>query len=136
MSSASDRFNERVAAATKRLAALKARQLMREIREANSARQRARRQEMRRRLELGGAVLAAGCGEFTVVEVIGLLLDSRDRVEASPTMRLALRKRGQEWFASLGPSGHVDPTAPTEERRDVAPDTSSIPGRPAMVSQQ
>ena len=115
MSSPSDKLNERVASATQQLAALKARQLMREMRAAHLAKQRARRQETRRRMELGGAVLTAGCGDFTVVEVIGMLLDSKERVGASPTVRLAIRKRGQEWFASFVPPNLPDPTAGRSE---------------------
>lgn len=100
MSARSDKLTERVANATQRLAALKARQLLRELRAEHQAKQRARRNELRRRFDFGAAVLTAGCGEFAAVEVIGLLLDAKQRIGTSPTMRLAARKRGQDWLAS------------------------------------
>lgn len=104
MSSSSDKLSERVASATQRLAALKARQLMREMRNAHLAKLRARREERRKRLEFGGAVLTAKCTDFSSVEIVGLLLDGKERVGASPTMRLAIRKKGQEWLEGISTS--------------------------------
>jgi len=100
MSAHTDKLTERVASATERLAKLKARQLLREMRTEHQAKRLARRTDLRRRLDLGGAVLTAGCGDFVMVEVIGLLLDAKERIGNSPTMRLAARKRGQDWLAT------------------------------------
>lgn len=54
---------------------------------------------MRRRLELGGAVLTAGCEDLTMHELIGVLVDGNDRIQGSATMRLAIGKRGHAWMA-------------------------------------
>lgn len=104
MSSSSDKLSERVASATQRLAALKARQLMREMRNAHLAKLRARRDERRQRLQFGGAVFIAQCTDFSPVEIVGLLLDGKERVGVSPTMRLAIRKKGQEWVERASPT--------------------------------
>ncbi|MEO5625683.1 MAG: hypothetical protein ABIQ70_06735 [Dokdonella sp.] len=103
MSARSDKLTQRLALTTERLTSLKAQQLERELRTAYVAKQRARRVELRRRLDLGKAVLTAGCGEFAMVEVVGLLLDAKERVGPSPTMRLAMRKKGQDWLAAVPP---------------------------------
>jgi hypothetical protein len=112
MSAHTDKLTERVASATERLAALKARQLLRELRAEHQAKRRARRNDVRRRLDLGGAVLTAECGDFTLVEVIGLLIDAKERLGPSPTMMLAMKKKGQERLASAasttGDGRHLD----------------------------
>lgn len=107
MSARSDKLAQRLALTTERLASLRAEQLQRELRAAYLAKQRARRIALRRRLDLGGAVLTAGCGEFAMVEVIGLLLDAKERVGPSPTMKLAMRKKGQDWLAGAPPTTGV-----------------------------
>lgn len=110
MSEALDRYSQRVTRATQRLMALKTQQLRREMAEQNRARQVARRRDQRRRVELGSAVLLAGCGQLETDELVGLLLDARDRIGSSPTMRMAFRKRGREWMQQEQPAV---PPAPT-----------------------
>jgi Conjugal transfer protein TraD len=93
---------ERVARATQRLAALKAQQLMREMREQHRARQRARRLQERRRLELGAAVAVSGVDHLSFEELVGMLLDAKERLGSSPTMMLGMRKKGAEWLDRSG----------------------------------
>jgi len=122
MSARSDKLSQRLALTTERLASLKAQQLERELRTAYVAKQRARRIELRRRLDLGKAVLTAGCGELAMVEVIGLLLDAKERVGPSPTMKLAMRKKGQDWLAA-GPSmaGELGPLSASARADGTVP---------------
>lgn len=89
---------ERVARATERLAVLKARQLLREMREHKKAREAAQRAAVQRRMELGHATFLAGMEDYSSEEVVGLLLDAKERLGHSPTQRLALKKRGEEWL--------------------------------------
>lgn len=81
--------------ATQRVAQLRARQLLGEMRTAARAKAELRRLEARRRFELGGAVLAAG-GDWTAAEVVGIMLEARERVGHSPTMRMGLGRRGED----------------------------------------
>jgi len=92
---------ERVARATERLAVMKARQLLREMREQKKARDSARRIGTQRRMELGHATFMAGVENYSSEEVVGMLLDAKERLGHSPTQRLAIRKRGEEWMKSV-----------------------------------
>lgn len=91
-----DVLETRIVKMTHRLAALEARRLLRERQHAAQA----RKAEMRRRIELGGAVIAAGCGDWLVPEIIGLLLDGMERVGSSPTIRLGMKQRGEQHLLS------------------------------------
>jgi|GEM_PF-4292602 hypothetical protein len=97
-----------VARATQRLAVLKARQLLREMKAQKRTREVARRQTLQRRMELGHATSMAGVDDYSADEVVGMLLDAKERMGHSPTQRLALRKRGEEWLkqAALQTAGH------------------------------
>jgi hypothetical protein len=105
--SSNDKDAALVVRATNRLATLKARQLLREMREQKRAREAAQRREMKRRAELGHAAAMAGVEDYSAEEVVGMLLDAKERLGHSPTQRLATRKRGEEWLRaqSLGPEG-------------------------------
>jgi len=98
--SGQDTHAERVARATQRLAMLKARQLLREMRAERRTREAARRQTHQRRMALGYAAFMAGVEDYTTEEVVGMLLDAKERLGHSPTQRLAMRKRGEEWMKS------------------------------------
>ncbi|MDR3385436.1 MAG: conjugal transfer protein TraD [Rudaea sp.] len=91
-----DRIASQVARATERIGQLKARQLLREMRADARARARARRADARRRLMFGGVVLHAGFGDWDAAEVLGVLLDAREKIGGSPTLRLGMRKRGEQ----------------------------------------
>lgn len=94
--------------ATKRLARLKARSMLREMREEHRARELARRKHHQRRLALGDAVLEAGLDDWQPNEILGLLLHGIDDVGQSPTARMSLRKRGE---ARRGFPGGEEPPA-------------------------
>lgn len=99
---------ERIDLTSTRLAQLQARQRLTE--QAKRARQRKeekraqaktlasllRSADAHRKIALGGVVIAAGADDFDAAELCGMLLDARDRVNNSPTARLALKKRGVE----------------------------------------
>jgi hypothetical protein len=100
-----------VVRATNRLATLKARQLLREMREQKRARQAADRRELKRKTELGHAAAMAGVEDYSAEEVVGMLLDAKDRIGRSPTQRLALKRRGEEWLREQAVGSSV-PTQP------------------------
>lgn len=100
--SADGKLARRIASKTEQLGQLVARRLLREQREAMKERARQRRADLERRKELGGAVLAAGLDDWSVSEVVGLLLEGQDHLGYSPTMRLGVRKRG-EAYLRVGP---------------------------------
>lgn len=93
--SASAKINQRVAEMTDRLATLKSRQLMRELQFEQRARELIRKRDARRRWELGTAILEAGFGEWHALEVVGVLLEAKERIGDSPTQRLAVRIRAE-----------------------------------------
>ena len=45
---------------------------------------------------LGDLVISTGLGEIERSDLIGLLIDARVRYVGSPTLRMAVRKQGQE----------------------------------------
>lgn len=93
--SATDILAAKIERSQKRTAQLQARQALREMRLATVARARARKHAARRKYELGEAVLLAGLVDWQAAELVGLLLDGKERFGASPTMRMGLRKRGE-----------------------------------------
>jgi hypothetical protein len=102
MATVDERLAERIAATTRRLGLLKARELLREMRAADRQRSSERRALARRRSALGDAVVQAGCGEWLPAEITGVLLDARDRIGGSSTQRLGMRKRGEAHRESGG----------------------------------
>jgi len=105
MSKASERQAERLVLATQRLAELKAEQLVREIRAHHRQRARERQLHERRRQELGDAVERSGSVNLTIPELVGVLLDAKERLGSSPTMLLGMRKKGAEWLDRPGTPG-------------------------------
>lgn len=93
--SASAKINQRVAEMTDRLATLKSRQLLRELQFEQRARELIRKRDARRRWEIGTAVLEAGFGDWHALEVVGVLLEAKERIGDSPTQRLAVRIRAE-----------------------------------------
>ncbi|MDC8010954.1 conjugal transfer protein TraD [Tahibacter soli] len=88
-------LEERIASAARDLGQLEARRLFKDLTRGARAKTKARRLELRRRFELGGAVVAAGCGDWLVPEIVGLLLDGVERIGDSPTQRLGMKQRGE-----------------------------------------
>lgn len=93
-------LEERIASAARDLGQLEARRLFKDLTRGARAKAKARRLELRRRFELGGAVIAAGCGDWTIAEVAGLIANGREQAGASPTMRMGFRQQGESMLAS------------------------------------
>lgn len=96
MSKASERAAERLARAVQRLTQLKARQLMIEQQTLQAAKEQELRALVRRRYDFGEAVIAAGLTDWNPFEVVGALLEVRDRIGLSKTQRMAAQKRGEQ----------------------------------------
>jgi hypothetical protein len=99
MATVDERLTAQIASTTRRLGQLKARELLREMKAADRQRLSERHALARRRVELGDAVLKAGCGDWLPAEIVGVLLDTRDRIGRSSAQRLGMRKRGEAWMA-------------------------------------
>lgn len=82
--------------ATRDISQVRARELAREMREKAERQERARKEAFRRRLAMGEIVSRAGLDHWSAAEVLGLLLDAKDRAGDSPTMRMGLRQRGEQ----------------------------------------
>lgn len=93
-------IEERVAKATRQITQLEARRLLAKSQEALRKKAKIRRQENQRRRVLGRAVMDAGCGDWEVSEIVGVLLDGIERVGSSPTMKLGMKQRGEQHLLS------------------------------------
>jgi hypothetical protein len=93
---AEERVQAQLVRATQRVAQLRARKLLHEMRCSARERNRNRRNLLRRRLMLGDTVISTGLGDIEKSDLIGLLMDARVRYIESPTLRMAVRKHGQE----------------------------------------
>ena len=94
-------IEERVAKATRQISQLQARRLLAESQEALRKKAKIRRQEKERRQALGRAVMDAGCGDWEVSEIVGVLLDGIGRVGSSPTMKLGMSQLGHQHLATV-----------------------------------
>jgi hypothetical protein len=110
--STSDKDAALVVRATNRLAVVKARQLLREMREQKRVRKLEERRAEKRKMALGHATFLAGVDDFSPEEVVGMLLDAKERLGHSPTQRLAMRKRGDEWLRKSALVAHEPRAAP------------------------
>lgn len=110
MSSASvEKWTEQLMHTAQQLARVKANQLLREQRQKVRSKERARRLTARRRALIGEAAERAGLAEWTIPEILGVLLEAHERVGRSPTLRMAARKRGEQHLGVVAPP--VDPLA-------------------------
>lgn len=104
--------------ATRDISQVRARELAREMREKAERQERARKEAFRRRLAMGEIVSRVGLDDWSVEEVLGLLLDGKERVGSSATMRLGMRQRGEQHLQNapqrrLGSRGQrAKPSAP------------------------
>lgn len=99
--SSSNSIHEQIAAATDRLAKLKARELLAKAKEQAKAKAATRRADAHRKIALGGLVIAAGAADLDEAELVGALLAYQERVakpEASG-QRDMLRARGRAHLA-------------------------------------
>lgn len=97
-----DRLANQLLQTTQKLARIQARRLLREQRVAMKARMKERRSAMRRRLELGDVVIRAGFGEWSTMELLGLLLEARDHFPGTPETLTALRQRAERFLSQQG----------------------------------
>lgn len=88
-------LEEKIMAATQRLARAKARAMLQEMRDEHRARELQRRKLLQQRLALGDVVFKVGLEGWQPTEIMGLLLHALDDVGQSPTARLGLRKKGE-----------------------------------------
>jgi len=89
-------LDARVASATRRLSQVVASQLLRDRVAALKAKKAERAALFRRKIAMGDAVLIAGLAEWEPTEIVGALLDAKDRFGNSPTQRMGLRQRGEQ----------------------------------------
>jgi hypothetical protein len=87
--------------------------LLRQMRKAARVNARNRRADVRRRVELGGAVIAADLGECETAEIVGLLLGGRKWVGGSSAMRIGMRKRGEAALGGNNGASGQPSTVPT-----------------------
>lgn len=85
-----------------RWAQLEAQKLFQEMLARTKAKEQQRRQAVRRAIQLGESVLATA-DDWERSELVGALLDARERIRGSPTMRLAARKRGEQHLLGSRP---------------------------------
>lgn len=88
-------IEDQVLRATQRLARLRARELLKEKRHSMRNQNAMRKAALRRRIELGAMVESANLSDWDPAAVLGLLLDGRERHAHSPTLRLAMKHRGE-----------------------------------------
>ena len=67
-------IHDQIHAATEKLARLKAKELLAQQREAAKVRDKARREDAHRKIELGGLLIAAGVGDYNPAEIVGVML--------------------------------------------------------------
>lgn len=121
MSTPDERWAKRLARATEGLARFKSRELMREQREVLRAKELERRALARRRFDYGEAVLLVA-HDCTPTEIVGMLVEARERMGQSPTLRMAARKRGEQHMGTNVPVKRGAADAPSE--------TPSMPPQP------
>lgn len=113
-----DKLSAQIERMTNRLAQARTKKMLWETRQQTEARERARRLDTRRRFALGTAVVQAGFGDWEPADVVGVLLDGHERMNASPTVRLGLKKRGAEHLARS--------VAPRSTKRRPDPQTVEV----------
>ena len=96
----SKQLYDQIANATTRLAQRKAREMLLAQREATRNRQTARREEMRRRAQLGALVFAAGCEHLADGEIVSALLIYGEG-HSSAEGRQQAKTRGDAHLAAL-----------------------------------
>lgn len=90
-----DRLTNQLLKTTRKIADHQANRLAHERLVAIRSRKKERRVRLRRRIELGIAVERAGLAGWNTMEIVGVLLESKDRIGLSRTQRMAAQKRGE-----------------------------------------
>ena len=96
MSSSADRLTQQLLQTAQKIARVQANGLLRDRRVVLRSKQKERQARLRRRIELGSAIEVAGLSDWKLAELVGALLDARDRIGASKTQRMAAQKRGEQ----------------------------------------
>lgn len=116
--------------ATREVSQAQAKELLQEMRAKAKLKEAARKNEFRRRLAMGEVVSHAGLDDWSTAEVLGLLLEGKERVGASPTMRLGMKQRGEHVLQSAPRCrlhSHSPQTPPAAPTALSAPDNSAPP---------
>lgn len=95
MSEGSTREDEVMLRATQRVVKAQANRLLRKMQVAVRDKAKVRQINRKRLLAFGAAVIKAGCDQWAPEEVGGALMDVRERIGDSVTMRLGFRKRAE-----------------------------------------
>lgn len=91
-----ERLKQELVETAEQLAQVLASQLHREQQGRQRYAEQNRIQQARRRSELGAAVEKAGLADWNAAEIVGVLLETRDRIGLSRTQRMAAQKRGEQ----------------------------------------
>lgn len=94
MTVAHDHLRAKLDRATKRVVQLQAQQALVEMRRKTQEQAKSRREQARRRFELGEAVAAAGLADWSKAELTGLLLRAKDQFGESEVTRKMLEAHG------------------------------------------
>ena len=103
MSAALEKLDRQIARETRRVEILRAQKKARAAAIRMHDFEQAQRAAKIRHQQLARLAGQAQLEEFSPVEVLGILLDGKERARHSPTVRMAVRKRGEEWLASAAP---------------------------------
>lgn len=103
MSALLAKLDERIERETREIEMLRAQKRAREAALRMQDQEQKKRAAQRHRQQVARLAETARLEEFSPVEVLGMLLDGKERARHSPTVRMAVRKRGEEWLASLSP---------------------------------
>lgn len=115
-----DRLANRLLQTTRKIADHQASRLAHERLVALRSRKKERRARLRRRIEVGTAVERAGLADWKLTEIVGALMDVKDRIGASKTMRMAAQKRGEQSLRNDAPSPITHEHQSTERPQDPA----------------
>lgn len=91
-----ERWKQQLVETAEQLAQVLAGQLYREQAERQRCAEQNRVLQARRRAELGAAVEKAGLADWNASEIVGVLLEIKDRIGLSRTQRMAAQKRGEQ----------------------------------------
>lgn len=102
MSAASlEKWMEQLMDLAEKIGGIKARQLSREQRQKDRSKDLERRFRARRHALIAEATRTAGLAEWSIPEILGVLLDARERIGHSPTLRLAATKRAEQHVITM-----------------------------------
>lgn len=101
-----DTLTARIERTTAHLSQLKAQQSARLARDRARQRDAQRKADAHRKIELGGVVIASGCGDWNPASVVGALLDCRQVTNTSQME--AWRERGITYLEQREAERHAE----------------------------